>query len=81
VTGYELHVRGPILGTGNIFLLHSVKMFSEDHTGSYKMGTANSSLGVKRPGRNADYSPPSSVEVNNGGATPPIPHASPWRNA
>jgi hypothetical protein len=32
------------------------------------------SLGVKRPGREADYSPPTSAEFKNGGAIPPIPH-------
>jgi hypothetical protein len=31
------------------------------------MGTEGSSLGVKRPGREADHSPPSSAEVKNGG--------------
>jgi hypothetical protein len=30
--------------------------------------------GVKRPGREADHSPPSSAEVRNGGAIPPLPH-------
>jgi hypothetical protein len=31
------------------------------------------SLGVKRPGREADHSPPSSVEVTMSGATPSLP--------
>jgi hypothetical protein len=31
---------------------------------------------VKRPGREADHSPPSSVEVKNGGAMPPLSHTS-----
>jgi hypothetical protein len=30
--------------------------------------------GVKRPGREADHTPPSSVEVKNGGAIPPFHH-------
>jgi hypothetical protein len=30
--------------------------------------------GLKRPGREADHSPPSSVEIKNGGATIPLPH-------
>jgi hypothetical protein len=31
----------------------------------------------QRPGRReADHSPPSSVEVNKGGAVPPLPHMS-----
>jgi hypothetical protein len=32
------------------------------------------SLGVKRQGREADHSPPSSVEVMNGGAILTLPH-------
>jgi hypothetical protein len=34
------------------------------------------SSGVKRQGREADHSPPSSVEVKNGGAIAPLPHTS-----
>jgi hypothetical protein len=34
---------------------------------------------VKRPGLKANYSPPISVEVKNGGALPPLPHMSSWR--
>jgi hypothetical protein len=30
---------------------------------SYPMGTGGSSLGVKRPAREADHSPPASTEV------------------
>jgi hypothetical protein len=37
--------------------------------------------GVKRPDRGADYSPPYSAEVKNGGAVPPLPHRSSWRDA
>jgi hypothetical protein len=32
------------------------------------------SLGLKREGRETDSSPPSSAEVKNGGAIPPLPH-------
>jgi hypothetical protein len=32
------------------------------------------SQGVKRPGREADHSRPSTAEVKNGGAIPPHPH-------
>jgi hypothetical protein len=35
--------------------------------------------GIKWPGPEADHSPPSSVEVKNGGAIPPLPHMSSWR--
>jgi hypothetical protein len=37
--------------------------------------------GIKRPGREADHSPPSSAGVKNGGAIPPLPHASSWHSA
>jgi hypothetical protein len=36
------------------------------------------SLWVKRPGSEADHSPPSSAEVKNGGVIPPLPHISSW---
>jgi hypothetical protein len=32
------------------------------------------STDVKRPGREAEHSLPSSAQVKNGGATPPLPH-------
>jgi hypothetical protein len=32
--------------------------------------------GIKRPGSEADYSPPTIDEVKNGGAVPPLPHRS-----
>jgi hypothetical protein len=37
------------------------------------MGIGSFSQKIKRPGREADYSPPSIAEVNNGGAIPPLP--------
>jgi hypothetical protein len=37
--------------------------------------------GVKRQGRDADHSPPSSAEVKNGGALTPLPHTSSGRGA
>jgi hypothetical protein len=39
------------------------------------------SPGVKRTGREADHSPPTSAKVKNGGAIPPLPHAFLWRGA
>ncbi|PNF15383.1 hypothetical protein B7P43_G01010 [Cryptotermes secundus] len=44
-------------------LLHVVHTCSRAHSSSYPMGTGALSLGVKRPGREADHSPPTSVEV------------------
>jgi len=43
------------------------------------MGTVDSFLGVKRPGREDDHSPSSSVEIKRlrtCGAIPPFPHTS-----
>jgi hypothetical protein len=45
------------------------------------MGTGDSFRGVKRQGREADHSPPSSAEVKNGGALPSFTYIYSWRNA
>jgi hypothetical protein len=39
------------------------------------------SLGVKRPGREAEHSPPSSAEVKKRGDIPPLPNTPSWRGA
>jgi hypothetical protein len=39
------------------------------------------SLGVKRPGREADHSPPSSAEVRECVELPPLPNTPSWRGA
>jgi hypothetical protein len=44
--------------------------------GYYPTGT-----GVEPQRREADHSPPSSAEVKNGGAIPPLPYVSSWRSA
>jgi hypothetical protein len=36
---------------------------------------------VKRPGFEADHSPPASAEVKDGGAIPPLSHMSSWYDA
>jgi hypothetical protein len=50
-------------GAGNFSLHHRLQNGSGAHPASYPMGTRGLSLGVKRPGREADHSPPSSAEV------------------
>jgi hypothetical protein len=50
-------------GAGNFSLRHHVQTGSGDHPASYPIGTEAVSLGVKRPEREADHSPPSSAEV------------------
>jgi hypothetical protein len=62
-TGYglddwEVGVRVPV---GS--LLHVVQTGSGVHPTTYTMGTGGSFPGVKRPGREADHSPPTSAEV------------------
>jgi hypothetical protein len=46
----------------------------------YPMDTGGFSQGVKRTGREADHSPPSpsTAQVKNGGAIPPLPHTPSW---
>jgi hypothetical protein len=39
------------------------------------------SLGVKRPEREADHSPPSTAKIKKSGPIPPLPHTSLWRGA
>jgi hypothetical protein len=52
-------------------LLHSVHYGYGVHPASYPMDTV--SLGVKRPGREAEHSPPSSAEVKKGAPINSIP--------
>jgi hypothetical protein len=49
------------VGAGNFSIQHRVQIGSGAHPGSYPRGTR--ALEVKRPGREADYSLPSSAEV------------------
>jgi hypothetical protein len=62
-------------------LLHNVQSGRGAHPTSYPMGTGAISLGVKPPGCGADHSPPSSAEVKNVGAIPPLLHMSSWHSA
>jgi hypothetical protein len=48
---------------GNFFLRHRLQTGSGAHPTSYTMGTGALSLGIKRPRRESDHSPPSSAEV------------------
>jgi hypothetical protein len=65
-TGYRLEDRGVGIRVpvrSRIFTSHVVQTGSLVHSTSYTMGTAGSFPGVKRPGREADHSPPTSTEV------------------
>jgi hypothetical protein len=65
--GYGLDNRGPrfrfLAGAGNISFHHRVEYGCGAHPASYPVGTRDSFPGVKRPGREADHSLPSSAEV------------------
>jgi hypothetical protein len=65
--GYGLEDRGSMVrfpsGAGNFSIHHRVQNGSGAHPASYPMGIRGSFPGVKRPGREADHSPPSSAEV------------------
>jgi hypothetical protein len=67
--GYGLDDRGSGVrfpaGARNFSLHHRVQNGSEAHPASYPTGTRGSFLGVKRPGREADHSSPSSADVKN----------------
>jgi hypothetical protein len=67
--GYGLDDRGsrvrfPV-GAGNFSLHHRVQNGSGTHPASIQWVPGTLSLGVKRPGREADHSPPSSAQVKN----------------
>jgi hypothetical protein len=64
--GYELDDQGggsSSPGRIKFSLLHIVQTVSGVHPTSYKMGTGGSFPGVKRQGRKAAHSPPTSAEV------------------
>jgi hypothetical protein len=65
-----------LLAIQNFSPLHSVQTGSGTHLVSYPVGTGALDPGVKRQGREADNSPPSSVEVKTGGVEPPLLHVS-----
>jgi hypothetical protein len=73
---------GSIPGKGNILLFTVASIPAQGPTQpSIQWVRGIISPGVKRPGREADYSPPSSAEVKNCGAIPPLPHVSSWNIA
>jgi hypothetical protein len=68
VLAYQLDDRGGGVRfpawAGNFSFHHSIQTGSEAHRASYPVDTKGSFLGVKRPGREADSSPPSSAEAS-----------------
>jgi hypothetical protein len=62
-TGYGLGLEFESRYGQEFSLLHFAQTGTGAHSTSYPMGTGGSFLGVKRPGREADHSPPTSVKV------------------
>jgi hypothetical protein len=60
-------------GAEDFSLHYRVQNGSAAHPASYPMGTRGFSLGVKRPERETDHSPPSSAEANNEWSCTPTP--------
>jgi hypothetical protein len=75
-TGYRLYGSGSVPGGARfLFFFHRVQTNPSAHSVSCRMGTGDFfPRVVKRQGRVADHSPPSSVEANTSGAIPPLPH-------
>jgi hypothetical protein len=68
MASYELNiiwVGVQVLVGVNFFLLHIIQTGYGARPTSCPMGARGSSPGVKRLGREADHSPPSSIEVKN----------------
>jgi hypothetical protein len=82
VTGYEQDGRGLIPSKGKVFLLSMDSRPAPGPTQTpIQLVLGTFSPGLKRPAREADYSPPFNAEVKNGGAIPPLPHISSWLSA
>jgi hypothetical protein len=60
-------------GAGNFSPHHRIQNGSEAQPASYPMGTRGYFPAVKRPGREADHSSPSSVEIRMRGSIFPLP--------
>jgi hypothetical protein len=68
-------------GPNNFSHIHSIQTDSGAHLASYTMSTVGLSSVVKRPGCETGHSPPSSAEVENPSAVPPLPQTFSWRYA
>jgi hypothetical protein len=67
----DTHISIPVRSS-----FHSVQAGSGAQTASYPKGTGAVSPRAKLLGRESDLSSPSSAEVKNGGAIPPLPRIS-----
>jgi hypothetical protein len=81
-TGNRLDGRGSIPGRDKIFLFFIVsRQVMEITQPPVQWVPGTISPGIKRAGREADHSPPSSAEDKNGRSIPPLPHTSSWHSA
>jgi hypothetical protein len=81
-TSYGLDGRGSIPVRGKIFLFSTASRLTMGPTQSPTQWVPGAlSLGVTWHGREADHSPSSSAEFDNGGAICPLPHTSSWHSA
>jgi hypothetical protein len=82
--GYGLDDRGSrvrfLAGAGNFSLHHRIQNGSGPTQPPIQWVPVALSLGLKRPGREADHSPPSSAEVKNAWSYP-LPNTPSWRGA
>jgi hypothetical protein len=81
MTHYGLHGPSRFPALQNFTLLHSVQTESGAHPASYPIAIDVLSSGVKRPGREADHSPPLTTKGKNGGDITPLLHTSSWHSA
>jgi hypothetical protein len=81
-TGYGLDGPGSIAGRFKIFIFSTASRPALGATHPpIQWVTGAISPRVKRPGREADHSPPSRTKVKNGGGVAPLPHMSSWHGA
>jgi hypothetical protein len=83
-TGYGQNVRGVgvrVAVRARFFSSHVVQTFSGAHPVSYPMGTGDLSPRVKRPGREADHSPPIVPRPRICGSIPSLLRTSSWLSA
>jgi hypothetical protein len=83
--GYGLNGRSSIPGMGKFFLFSIASRLALGHTLAFHPITqwvpGAISSGTELPRRKADHSHPSSAEVKNGGAIPPLTHMFSWNRA
>jgi hypothetical protein len=68
-------------GAKNFKFSISSRLALGSHPTSYPMVSGALCPGVKRQGREADHSPPTSAEVKKSGYICPLPHTPSWFNA